>query len=135
VCWYGYKVHIELSNNTNRTVCTMALTPLLLLILQLLCTQIEAFTSNNIKSNISDCAQHYNNGGGESKDYTRKSIILYAQTKSVDVCIVGGGISGLAAAITTTEKAKQQPQQQSPSILILVIIIIITIITIQNVVP
>jgi len=71
----------------------MALKPLLLLILQLLCTQIEAFTSNNIKST---CAQRYNNGGGESKDYTRKSIILYAQTKSVDVCIIGGGISGLA---------------------------------------
>ena len=93
----------------------MALKPLLLLILQL-CTQIEAFTSNNIKSS---CAQHYNNGGGESKDYTRKSIISCAQTKSVDVCIIGGGISGLAAAITTAEKAKQQSQQQSPSILIL----------------
>ena len=96
----------------------MALKPLLLCVLQLLSIQIEAFTSNNIKSNIS-CAQHYNNGGGKNKDYTRKSIILYAQTKSVDVCIIGGGISGLAAAITTAEKAKQQPQQQSPSILIL----------------
>jgi len=102
----------------------MVLKPLLLWTLQLLCIQIEAFTSNNIKSNIISCAQHYNNGGGENKDYTRKSIILYAQTKSVDVCIIGGGISGLAAAITTAEKAKQQQQQQQqqqqpPSILIL----------------
>ena len=78
---------------------------LLLWILQLLCIQVEAFTSNNIKSNIIlSCAAQ-----------TKSSGILYAQTKSVDVCIIGGGISGLAAAITTAEKAKQQP----PSILIL----------------
>ena len=91
----------------------MALKPLLLWVLQLLCMQIEAFTANKIKSNISSYVQVV------GRTAQTKSTILYAQTKSVDVCIIGCGISGLAAAITTAEQAKQQPQQQSPSVLIL----------------
>ena len=39
-------------------------------------------------------------------------------SREVDVCIIGGGMSGLAAAITTTEKSIQHRHKQ-PSILIL----------------
>ena len=51
------------------------------------------------------------------------ALILYAQNnndKVIDLCIIGGGISGLSAAITTAEKSTQQSSSsKSPSILVI----------------